>query len=173
MDKKCSAAVKKYIRSKLMNIQHVPPHNHQVNAAERAIATYKELFIAALTTIDMLCPLQFWYEFLLQVKLTLNMLCFSRRNPNKTAIRKVYGSFDFNKTPLAPHGTKALVYDDPESQASWATHATNGFYVGPAPDHYQCLQICIPATHRFRFSDPWLGGPPIKWPFFLCSKHHF
>jgi hypothetical protein len=58
MDNECSAAVKKYIRSEAINIQVVPLHNHQANATKRAIATFKELFIAALATVDMLCPLQ-------------------------------------------------------------------------------------------------------------------
>ena len=153
MDNECSAAVEAYIKSERIGIQLVPPHNHRVNAAERAIATFKEHFIAALATVDAHCPLQLWDEFLPQVELTLNMLRFSRRDPKKSANQEVYGTFDFNKTPLAPIGTKALMYDDPASRASWASHATNGFYVGPAPDHYQCLRFYIPATRRFRFSD--------------------
>jgi hypothetical protein len=63
----------------------------------------------------MLSPLQLWDEFLTQVKLTLNMLHFSRRNPKKSANQEVYSSFDFNKTPLASLGTKALVYNNPGS----------------------------------------------------------
>ncbi len=101
------------------------------------------------------CPLQLWDEFLPQVELTLNMLRFSRRNPNKSANQEVYGSFDFNKTPLAPLGTNALIYDDPASRASWAPHATDGYYVGPASNHYRCLRFYIPATRRFRFADTW------------------
>jgi hypothetical protein len=66
--------------------------------------------------VDMHCPLQLWYEFSPQVELTLNMLCFSRRNSNKSANQEVYGNFDFNKTPLAPLGTKALIYNDPVSR---------------------------------------------------------
>jgi hypothetical protein len=93
MDNECSAAVENYIRSEKINIQLVPPHNHQVNAAEQAIATFKEHFIAAFATMDMHCPLQLWDEFLPQVELTLNMLCFSQRNPNKSANQVVYGSF--------------------------------------------------------------------------------
>ncbi len=112
MDNECSAAVEKYIRSEKISIQLVPPHNHQVNTAEQAITTFKEHFIAALVTVDMHCSLQQWDEFLPQVELTLNMLCFSRRNRKKSANQEVYGSFDFNKTPLAPLGTKALIYDD-------------------------------------------------------------
>jgi hypothetical protein len=155
MDNECSTAVKNYIRSEKINIQLVPLHNHRVNAAERAIATFKEHFIAALATMDMHCPLQLWDEFLLQVKLTLNMLRFSQRNPKRSANQEVYGSFDFNKTPLALLGTKALIYDGPASHASWVPHATNGFYVSPASNHYRCLRFYIPSTRRFRFSNMW------------------
>ncbi len=95
--------------------------------------------------MDMHCPLQLWDEFLPQVELTLNMLCFSRQNPNKSANQEVYGSFDFNKTPLALLGTKALIYDDTASRASWAPHATDGFYIGPASNHYRCLRFYIPS----------------------------
>ncbi len=41
-----------------MDIHLVPPHNHRVNAAERAITTFKEHFIPGLTTVDKDCPLQ-------------------------------------------------------------------------------------------------------------------
>ena len=118
MDNEYSAAVKKNIKSENINIQLVPPHNHRVNATERAIATFKEHFIAALATMDTHCPLQLWDEFLPQVELTLNMLRFSQRNPQKSANQEVYGSFDFTKTPLAPLGTKALIYDDPASRGA-------------------------------------------------------
>jgi hypothetical protein len=54
-----------------------------------AIATFKENFIAALAAVDMLCPLQLWDEFLLQVKLTLTMLQFSWQNPKESANQEV------------------------------------------------------------------------------------
>jgi hypothetical protein len=57
-----------------MDIQLVPLHNHSINTAERAITMFKEHFVAALATVDMLCPLQLWDEFLPKVKLTLNLL---------------------------------------------------------------------------------------------------
>ena len=155
MDNECSKAVERHIRSEKLDIQLVPPHNHRVNAAERAIATFKEHFVAALATVDMNCPLQLWDEFLPQVELTLNLLRFSRRNPLISANNELYGPFDFGKTPLAPLGTKALIYDDPAVRASWAPHATDGYYVGPATDHYRCLRFYIPTTRRFRFADTW------------------
>ena len=96
-----------------MEIQLVPLHYHCVNAAECAISTFKERFVATLATVDMLCLLQLLDEFLLQVKLTLNLLRFSHHNPLISANNKLYGPFDFNKTPLALLGMKALVYDEP------------------------------------------------------------
>jgi hypothetical protein len=50
------AVVEKYIRSEKINIQLVLPHKHRVNAAERAIITFKENFIDVLATVDMHCP---------------------------------------------------------------------------------------------------------------------
>jgi hypothetical protein len=138
-----------------MDIHLVPPHNHRVNAAERAIATFKEHFISALATVDKNCPLQLWDDFLPQVELTLNLLRFSRRDPTKSANEEVNGKFDYNKTPLAPLGTKELVYEDPANRASWAPHGTDAYYVGPAPKHYRCLRFYMPITRRYRVADTW------------------
>jgi hypothetical protein len=159
MDDECSTAVERYIRSEKINIQLVPPHNHRANAAEQAIATFKEHFIATLATVNQLCLLQLWDEILPQVELTLNMLRFSRHNPKISANQEVYGAFNFNKTPRAPPGMKALIYDNPTSRASWVPYAMNGYYVGPAPNHYQCLRFYIPATRRFCYSNTWCLYP--------------
>jgi hypothetical protein len=59
----------------------VPPHNHHINATERAIATFKEHFIAGLATVHKNCPLQLWDEFLPQIELTLNLLCYLGATP--------------------------------------------------------------------------------------------
>jgi hypothetical protein len=155
MDNKCSKAVEKHICTNRMMIQLVPPHNHHVNNAKRAIGPFKEHFVTALATVDNLCPLQLWDEFLPQVKFTLNLIRFSRCNSLISANHKLYGPFDFNKMPLAPLGTKALVYNDPATWTSWEPHATDGFYVGPATNHYRCLCFHSPATQCFRFSDTW------------------
>jgi len=95
MDNECSKTVEQYIRSEKINIQLVPPDIHHFNAAKRAVATFKEHLIVALSTVDQLCPLQLWDEFLPQVELTLNMLHFSRHNPRISANEEVYGAFDW------------------------------------------------------------------------------
>jgi hypothetical protein len=102
MDNRCSKVVEKHIRANEMDIQLVPPHNHRINATERAITTFKEHFVAPLATVDMLYPLQLWDKFLPQVELTLNLFQFSCCNLRVLANQELYGPFDFNKMPLAP-----------------------------------------------------------------------
>jgi len=159
MDNECSKTVKAHIRSNKMDIHLVPPHNHRVNAAERAIMTFKEHFISALATVDKDCPLQLWNDFLPQVELTLNLLRFLRWDPTKSANKEVNGKFDYNKTPLAPLGTKVLVYEDPAVCASWAPHGTDVYYVGPAPKHYRCMRFYMPGTQRYHVTDTWRHYP--------------
>jgi hypothetical protein len=79
----------------------------------------------------------------------------SHRNPLISANHELYGPFDFNKMPLAPIGTKALVYNNPATGTSWVPRATDGFYVGPTTNHYRCLRFYIPATQCFCFSNTW------------------
>jgi hypothetical protein len=146
MDNECSKMVEADIKSYKMDIHLVPPRNHQVNAAKRAIATFKEHFIAGLATVDKNCHQQLWDEFLHQVELTLNFLCFSHRDPSKSAKKEVHSPYDLNKTPIAPIGTKGLVYNNPSVQASWAPHGTDAFYICPAPKHYWCLRFFMPTT---------------------------
>ncbi len=123
--------------------------------AERAIETFKENFISALATVDKDCPLQLWDDFLPQVELTLNILRVLQRDPTKSANEEVNRKFDYNKTLLAPLGTKGLVYEDPAVRASWAPHGTDAYYVGPALKHYRCLRFYMPGTQRYRVADTW------------------
>jgi hypothetical protein len=132
---------------------------------------FKEHFVAALATVNILCPLQLWDKFLPQVELTLNLLCFSCRNSALSSNKKMYGAFDFNKTPLTPLGTKALVFDGPATHASWVLHATNGYCIRPASNYYQCLHFYILAMQRFRFVDTWRLYPThCHVP--VASKHN-
>jgi hypothetical protein len=63
--------------------------------------------------------------------------------------------------PLALPGTNELIYNNPATWTSWAPHATDGFYVSPATNHYHCLHFYfyIPATQRFCLSDTWCLYP--------------
>jgi hypothetical protein len=74
MDNECFKAIEAHIQSNHMDIYLIPPHNHRVNTTKRAIATFKEHFISALTTVNRNCPIQLWNDILPQVELTLNTL---------------------------------------------------------------------------------------------------
>ena len=77
----------------------------------------------------------------------MNILRSSRRDNNKSAYEDFHNrKFDWNKTPLAPIGTKALAYKDPDDRAAWQPHGTDVWYIGPATGHYRLLQFLDPKT---------------------------
>jgi hypothetical protein len=52
MDNQATKHIKKFLTEQQCKMQLVEPHNHGMNAAKRAIQTYKDAFIAALATTD-------------------------------------------------------------------------------------------------------------------------
>jgi hypothetical protein len=52
MDNQATKHIKKVLTKEQCKLQLVEPHNHQMNAAERAIQTWKDAFIAAFATTD-------------------------------------------------------------------------------------------------------------------------
>ena len=63
------------------------------------------------------------------------------------------GTFDYNKTPLAPPGTKVLVYEPPSLRKTWSAHCVEGWYLGPAPNHYRCHRCFVTKTRSERISN--------------------
>ena len=122
-------------------------------ASERAIQTWKNHYVAGLSTTNPNCPLQLWYQFIPQAKDTLNMLRRERVNPKLSSYAVLEGQFNFNKTPLAPVGTKALVFLDQKHQKSFKTHAVDVFYVGPDMKHYRNYRFFIPETGGYQTSN--------------------
>ena len=154
LDNECSRAVQNYVTSKNVTIQLVEPYNHRVNAAKSAVQKVKSNFKSALATLDKNCPLQLWDQFLPQVQDTLNMLRTSRRNSTISAYKEMEGIFDYNKTPMAPLGTKAITYLTPDERASWQMHGYDAYYVGPATKHYRLLKFYNPTTCNYKLREP-------------------
>ena len=119
MDNQATKYIKKFLTEKGCQLQLVEPHNHRVNAAERAIQRFKDAFIAALATTDRDFPLQLWDTLAPQVQDTLNLLRTSRTNPKILAYEALNGPYDWNKYPLAPPGCKAIIYKAPAVRGSW------------------------------------------------------
>jgi hypothetical protein len=136
MDNACSQAVQKYIKFTKADIQLINTNDHRVNACEWSIQTWKNHWIAGLSTFNPACPLQLWCKFIEQGQNTLNLLRKARVNPKLSAYAILKGSINFNKTPLAPVSTKSLVLLDPKNRKSVQTKAMDAFYCGPAKIHY-------------------------------------
>jgi hypothetical protein len=51
------------------------------------------------------------------------------------------GNFDFNRTPMAPPGTKIILHDKPAQRKTWSPHGNNGWSLEPAMEHYRCYRV--------------------------------
>jgi hypothetical protein len=153
MDNEASKAIKEFlVKVNHMEYQLVPPHTHRRNAAERAIRTFKNHFIAGLCSTNPDFPLQLWDRLLPQAEITLNLLRASRTQPNKSAYEVMFGPYDYNSHPLMPPGTKIVIHEKPGQRASWDPHGKQGWYIGPALEHYRCHRCHISTTNAERIS---------------------
>jgi hypothetical protein len=86
MDNQATKHIKQFLTKNECRLQLVEPHNHHVNAAERAIQMFKDAFIAAFTTTDSYFPLQLWDKITPQVQDMLNMMRASRSGSHQISI---------------------------------------------------------------------------------------
>jgi hypothetical protein len=152
MDNQATKHIKKFLNKNECKLQLVEPHNHRVNAAEHAIQTFKDAFIAALATTDSDFTLQLWDWLMPQVQDMLNMMRTSRINPAILAYEALNGPYDWNRYPLAPLGCNTIVYEDGDTRGSWASRGVDAWYLGPSQDHYRCDLYYIPETRAYRIS---------------------
>jgi len=152
LDNQASKVIKEFLTEEGSPYQFVEPHNHRVNASERAIQTWKNHFISGLCTTDSEFPTQLWDQLLSQAQDTLNLLRASRIDPSKSAYAVLEGEYKFERYLIAPPGTKAVINEPADSRASWAPRATDAWYVGPAKDHYCAAKFFVPKTSAYRIS---------------------
>ena len=150
LDNECSDELKRAFKKYNVAFQRVPSHVHRSNAAERGIQTWKNHFCSGLATCDPKFPLTEWDLLMPQADITLNLLRSSRRQPKLSAYACLNGHFDFNKTPLAPPGTRVVVHVTPDKRTSMAPHGIDGWYVGPSTEHYRCHKCYLPSTAGIR-----------------------
>jgi len=152
-DNQASKPIKEFLKKENCRWQFVEPTNHRVNAAERAIQTFKNHFISGLCSTDDNWPLQLWDMMAEQAVITLNILRVSRIDPKKSAYHQLHGhKYDWNAHPLAPPGCRAVIYIDPDGRMSWGIRGIDGWYVGPSLDHYRCMKFFVPETRSYRIS---------------------
>jgi hypothetical protein len=106
-----------------------------------------------LCSTDTQFPIHLWDRLIPHAVITLNLLLQSRINPKLSAHAQLHGLFDYSKTPLAPPGTKVIIHEKPDHRGSWSPHGLNGWYVGPAMEHYRAHQVYFSTTGHERISD--------------------
>ena len=152
-DNQATRPIKEYLKKENCKWQFVEPSNHRANAAERAIQTYKNHFISGLCSTDAEWPIQLWHQLTTQAVITINILRTSRIDPTKSAYHQLHGHrYDWTAHPLAPPGTRAVIYDSPESRRSWSPRGTDAWYCGPSLDHYRNDLFYCPVTNSYRTS---------------------
>jgi hypothetical protein len=149
-DNEASKLLKAYLHQQDITFKLVPPYSYRRNSAERAIRSFKDQLIAGLCSTDKSFPIHLWDRILPQAVMTLNMLRTSRINPKLLAATHIFGQYDFNRAPTAPPGTRIIAHEAPGRRRTWAPHGQDGWYIGPALEHYQCYTVYITKTNSNR-----------------------
>jgi hypothetical protein len=150
LDNEASKLLKTYLHQQDITFQLVPPYSHRRNSAERAIRSFKDHLIAGLCSTDNSFPMHLWDRLLPQAVITQNMLRTSRINPKLSAATHIFGQYDFNRAPMAPPGTRIIAHETPSRRKTWAPHGQDGWYIGPALEHYRCYTVYITKTRGDR-----------------------
>jgi hypothetical protein len=152
LDNECPQSLKEYIKKTGATLQLAPPNMHRTNAAEKAIDIWKCHFIAGLSTVHPEFPMHLWCRLIEQATTTLNLLRPARTNPKLSAYAQLNGAFDYNRTPLAPPGSKVLIHETPANRRTWDPHGVDGWYIGGAPEHYRCHRVYVSKTRAERIA---------------------
>eukprot|EP00804_Cyclotella_cryptica_P005330 CCRYP_020410-RA/>CCRYP_020410-RA protein AED:0.19 eAED:0.19 QI:0/-1/0/1/-1/1/1/0/760 len=146
LDNEISAAYRDAITTSAMTYQLVPPDDHRRNIAEKAIQTWKDHFISALSGTADNFPLHLWCQLIPQMERQLNLLRQSNSNPKISSYAHLYGHHDYNSHPFVPIRMEALVHDKPHRRKSFAQHRTKGFVLGTSTEHYCCWTVWTPVS---------------------------
>jgi hypothetical protein len=126
LDNEASTDLKNFFTINNIAYQLVPPHCHRRNTAVRAIRTFKEHFVAGLSSVDPSFPMHLWDRLLPQAEITLNLLRTSRLHPKLSAAAHYHGLVDYNKTAFALPGCKIIADKKPGKRRAWAPHGQHG-----------------------------------------------
>jgi hypothetical protein len=122
LNNEASTALKNFFTVNNIAYQLVPPHCHRRNTAERAIRTFKEHFVAGLSSVEPSFTMHLWDILLPQAEITLNLLRTSCLHPQLSAAAHYHGLVDYNKTAFVPPGCKIIAHDKPGKWQTWAPH---------------------------------------------------
>ena len=126
---------------------------HRRNIAKRMIHTFKTHLLSMLAGVDPRFPVTRWDLLLNQAKITINLLCTSRIDPDKSDWEFMWGPFNYNATPLGPPGFRIIMHAKGTTRRTWDFKGIEGFYIGPAMNHYCCYTLLCNNTQAIVVSD--------------------
>ena len=137
IDNVVSKAVQVYVEVKNIGIQLVELYNHQVNSEDREIHAYKNHLISELSSCYDNFPTILWSKLIRQFQDLLNMLRRSRVHPKVSSYYVWKGPSDFNRILFSSSGTKATIFNPPETRSSWGPRALDAWYISQSYNHYR------------------------------------
>ena len=108
-----------------------PAHMNWYDVTEQAIMTCKNNFLVGLSSVDDGFPMHLWDWLLYQADITLNIPQPKIINPMLSTYNMIWGTFDFNMTPMVPPGCKIIVLKKPGKCKSWVFHGVPRFNIWP------------------------------------------
>jgi hypothetical protein len=98
--------------------------------------------------------------------MTLNMLRRSRFNPRLSAHTQIFGVFDYNRTPLAPIGTRTVVHERTTQQGrtTFSNHGSttpsNSETVQPPRVSERTMTVQTPRVNTVQAGSPLVENDP-------------
>ena len=118
MDNEASTALNSLLQKRRTSVQLAQPYSHKINAAERAIRTFNNHFVAGLLSVENNLPIYLWCRKVKQAKTTINLLITSITNLRLLVYVQIFGQFDFNATPMALPGIEIISHEKPAQRAT-------------------------------------------------------
>lgn len=132
------------IKNKGLMHQIITAHNHHLRLVEYVIGTFKNHLI--LVSMDLTNIFQYIYGAVSSTR-SMSMSISSvksRINPHCSTYEELFGTFDFNATPLALIGAQPIIYQTSGNYTiAYINHGKKGWYIGPYMDKYRnyCVYI--------------------------------
>ena len=114
---------------------------------------FKNHFISILYCADLTFLANQWDRLIKQTVMTINMVWRSWINPRLSSYQQIWGSIDFNRTPMGIPGCKAMVHLRPRERPFYSTHGVLGFYVEPSMHKFRNFTCYVPTKRNNRDSN--------------------
>lgn len=83
----------------------------------------------------------------------MNLCRTSRKHPDKSVYHSYHNRrYDWNKHPMLPPGTRAVMYQALDNRISWGPRGLDAWYCGPVFDHYHNMKFFFPEIKSYHTS---------------------